>query len=119
MIEAEFHANWISPGGEEMDITPKPNGISRILFLPDSARTYDYRRDHYRIDNIRRPLADDPLVTEYIKACEGKEGGCPGDLERHARPEHQASLHHVVRQDAERGAAAGDGLQHSDPGRFP
>jgi hypothetical protein len=51
MIEAEFHANWISPEGKQIDITPKPEGISKILFLPDSTRTYDYNRDHYRIDN--------------------------------------------------------------------
>jgi hypothetical protein len=70
MIEAEFHANWISPGGEQIDITPKPEGISRILFLPASTDIYDYNREYYRIDNIRRPLADDPLVAEYIRATE-------------------------------------------------
>jgi len=66
MIEAEFHAIWISPEDEQIDITPKPEGIRRILFLPDSARAYDYNRGHYRIDNIRRPLTDDPLVLELI-----------------------------------------------------
>jgi len=70
MIEAERHANWISPRGNEIDITPKPSGISEILFLPTNTWTYDYRRRAKRFHNIRRPVVDDPLVVEFIRISE-------------------------------------------------
>jgi hypothetical protein len=70
MIEAVFHAIWISPKSEQFDITPKRKSVRTVLFLPDSARTYDYRRGCYRIDNVRRPLSNNPLVAEFITAFE-------------------------------------------------
>ena len=35
-MEAEFHAVWVSPSGEMIDITPKIDDESSILFLPDT-----------------------------------------------------------------------------------
>lgn len=83
MIEAEFHAVWISSENDPIDITPKPVGIDSVLFLPDSTRTYDYNRDYYRVDNIRRPLSTDPLISEFIRLSEEifeyEERHFPGD----------------------------------------
>lgn len=70
MIEAEFHAIWISPENTPIDITPKPVNMQKILFLPDSERVYDYSADYYRVDNIRRPLSNNPLVSDFIKISE-------------------------------------------------
>jgi hypothetical protein len=70
LVEAEYHSIWISPKDEQINITPQPKNIRRILFLPASTWAYDYSRRHYRIDNIRRPLSDDPLVAEFITISE-------------------------------------------------
>ena len=61
MIEAEFHSVWISPLKNLVDITPADE--KRILFLPDNNRTYE----GVTINNIRAPLLNDPLVSEFIK----------------------------------------------------
>jgi len=34
MLTAEFHAVWRNDAGEMFDITPKPGGEQRILFVP-------------------------------------------------------------------------------------
>jgi hypothetical protein len=39
-LEGEFHAVWVAPTGELIDITPGQEGVSRLLFLPDSGRTF-------------------------------------------------------------------------------
>lgn len=63
MIEAEFHAVWNTPDGERRDVTPKALPFPRILFLPDPRLKYDERQ----INNIRRPLTDDPRVRSFIR----------------------------------------------------
>ena len=70
MIEAVFHAIWISPNKEQIDITPKRKNVSSVLFLPDGGRTYDYSHKLRQIDNVRRPLSNNPLVAEFIVASE-------------------------------------------------
>lgn len=69
-IEAEYHANWISPQNDELGITPKQGDITEILFLPDNTQEYDYSRDYYKVDNRRFPLSDDPNVPKLIRAFE-------------------------------------------------
>ncbi|OFZ53607.1 MAG: hypothetical protein A3D92_20775 [Bacteroidetes bacterium RIFCSPHIGHO2_02_FULL_44_7] len=67
MAEAEFHAVWKDINGNLHDVTPKEMpGITKILFLPDPARSYSGRQ----IDNIRIALKDDPLVHDFIKNAE-------------------------------------------------
>lgn len=39
-LEAEFHAVWVSPAGELVDVSPKASGEKRILFLADDDLTY-------------------------------------------------------------------------------
>lgn len=66
MIEAEFHAVWKSPEGNLLDITPKVDGESTVLFLPDPVRI----DEGGRIDNIRRALKQDRVIEDFISACE-------------------------------------------------
>ncbi|MBN2313371.1 MAG: hypothetical protein JXM79_05540 [Sedimentisphaerales bacterium] len=71
MIEAVYHAIWISPQGEPIDITPKKQeNADRILFLEDSKDKYNDGLYFRRIDNVRKPLSGDPLVAEFIEMCE-------------------------------------------------
>lgn len=66
LVEAEFHAVWLSPSGEMVDITPKPHGEARILFVPDERLRYDGNA----VDNVRLPLRDDQLIRHFIRASE-------------------------------------------------
>jgi hypothetical protein len=66
LVEAEFHAAWLSPDGSLIDVTPKVDGESQVLFLPDSNRAYDGTL----VDNVRRPLSDDPYVRQCIAQSE-------------------------------------------------
>ncbi len=63
LMEAEFHAVWISPEGDLIDISPRPIQFKEIMFLPDSSIVYSGRQ----IDNIRIPLSKNPKVKEYIR----------------------------------------------------
>ncbi|WP_237051002.1 SEC-C domain-containing protein [Lysobacter capsici] len=66
LVEAEFHAVWLSPDGGMVDITPKPHGETRILFVPDERRRYDGRV----VDNVRMSLRDDQLIRHFIRVSE-------------------------------------------------
>jgi hypothetical protein len=66
LIEAEFHAVWRSPTGRLLDLTPKDQGESTILFLEDPTASYDYSRPGDWRDNLRRALADHPDVHRLI-----------------------------------------------------
>lgn len=68
LVEAEFHAVWVSSEGEMVDITPKPQGETRILFVPDQRRRYD----GIVVDNVRMPLRDDQLISDFIQVAEMK-----------------------------------------------
>jgi hypothetical protein len=71
VIQAQYHAVWISPEGEYLDITPKSFHADRILFLPDTKGKYnDGSRFNKRFDNARWPLSNDPLVSEFVEICE-------------------------------------------------
>ena len=47
-LTAEFHAIWVSPAGELIDITPKPQGETGIAFAPDPRYPADF-------DFLKRP----------------------------------------------------------------
>jgi hypothetical protein len=63
-VEAEFHAVWVSPQGQYLDITPKPERDTRILFLPDDSRKWEDKL----VPNIRVPMIDGPEIQEFFKA---------------------------------------------------
>ena len=62
-IEAEFHCVWASPAGHCVDVTPKPEPLARILFLPDTRRAWSGRR----VDNIRQSLRDDRVIVDFLR----------------------------------------------------
>lgn len=66
LVEAEFHAVWVSPEGELVEITPKQDGEENILFLPDPSMTYTGLRK----DNVRLAVRDDLLVHHFIHVSE-------------------------------------------------
>jgi len=66
MIEAEFHTIWRSPVGDFKDVTPEEQPFEQVLFLSDDILKYKEEQ----IDNIRKPLSDNPDVLDYIKAHE-------------------------------------------------
>ncbi len=66
LMEAEFHAVWISPDGDLIDISPRPIEFKEIMFLPDSSAVYSGKQ----IDNIRIPLSKNPKAKEFISLCE-------------------------------------------------
>jgi hypothetical protein len=47
-LTAEFHAVWVSPSGELIDITPKPQRETRVVFAPDPRYAADF-------DFLKRP----------------------------------------------------------------
>ena len=53
-IEAEFHAVWVDDNENYIDISPKPDGEKRILFLKDN----DKEIIKGPVDNIRKVLHD-------------------------------------------------------------
>jgi hypothetical protein len=67
MLEAVFHAIWVSPENECIDITPKEWNDKEILFLPDSTLKYDFSSDYYRVAGRYKPLCDNPFVTKFIE----------------------------------------------------
>lgn len=68
LVEAEFHAVWLSPNGDLIDITPKLHGETRILFVADKRRIYA----GVTVDNVRMPLRDDQIIHHFIEVSEAK-----------------------------------------------
>lgn len=68
MIEAEFHAVWEDAAQQLHDLTPAPNSIDTILFLPDAARAPNGRR----LNNVRRALSPAPEIQKYIEAADAE-----------------------------------------------
>jgi len=66
LLEAEFHAVWLSPENKLLDITPKPFKVEKILFLPDRSMRYEGKQ----IDNKRVPLSNNPITRDFIGICE-------------------------------------------------
>jgi hypothetical protein len=66
LLEAEFHAVWLSPENELMDVTPKPFKVEKILFLPDPIMRYEGKQ----VNNIRVPLSNNPLTRDIIGICD-------------------------------------------------
>jgi len=65
-LEAEFHAIWISPGGEPSDILPRTDGATRLLFLPDTHRAFHGES----IPSRFRALSRSPDVLAVVRDAE-------------------------------------------------
>lgn len=63
LLNAERYACWLSPDGELTDVTPKPDGETRIVFLSDP-QPWTGQRVCPRL----HPLCNLPSVKAYITA---------------------------------------------------
>ena len=61
-LNAEFHAVWVSSTGQFIDVTPKVDGESNILFLPDSKRLYKGQL----VENWKKLLADNRFTRQWM-----------------------------------------------------
>ena len=61
-LNAEFHAVWVSPTGEFIDVTPKVDGEGSILFLPDSKRSFNGPP----VENRKKLLVDNELTRRWM-----------------------------------------------------
>jgi hypothetical protein len=68
-IEGEHHAVYEGPNGPPwLDITPAPEETPQQtrLFLPDDSAIYEFDNPTFRRDNIRKALAADLLIDEFL-----------------------------------------------------
>jgi hypothetical protein len=63
IIEGTFHACWKDLSGQFVDITPKRDRETEILFLPDSTRVYK----NEPVDNVRLILTKNPTLVAQFK----------------------------------------------------
>lgn len=70
LLNAEAHAVWVSEERELVDVTPKPDGETKILFVPDARVCFPRERGELACDNVRKALIDSPLVHRLISVCE-------------------------------------------------
>ncbi len=62
LLHALFHCNWLSPSGELIDITPKVDGETKILFLPDPANQWKGRY----VPSRRKARRTDPVIARFV-----------------------------------------------------
>lgn len=65
LLHAEFHCTWLSSNGKIFDITPKADGETQILFLPDQIVKWKGRVVPSRRKTRRRNPAIDRFVALY------------------------------------------------------
>lgn len=81
LVEAEFHVVWADPGGNLVDVTPKPDGEQRILFVRDSSVIWDFsapvgNKRKFLVDTLQtRQLAEINSKLDALRARYWKEGG--------------------------------------------
>jgi len=68
LLEAEFHAVWVSLADELIDVTPKVDREQKILFLPDANRVWEGEP----VDNVRFPLLDNSYTSHLIRYSEAR-----------------------------------------------
>ncbi len=67
LAEAEYHQIWRSPGGDLVDLNPRPAiAVSSITFVADLSRPYKGRQR----DNFRLALSTKPGIHAFIAMCE-------------------------------------------------
>lgn len=108
LVEAEFHAVWLSPQGHMEEITPKPHGETSVLFVPDERRSYDGQV----VDNVRVALHDDQLIEHFIRVSHAIAQAMACSARDHESPERIAPLRQVQRF---LGRSIHSGLREHDP----
>ena len=108
LVEAEFHAVWLSPQGRMEEITPKPHGETSVLFVPDERRSYDGQV----VDNVRMALHGDQLIEHFIRVSRAiAQAVADGGRDR-GPPEQIAPLRQAQRF---LGCSIHSGLREHDP----
>jgi hypothetical protein len=108
LVEAEFHAVWLSPQGRMEEITPKPHGEAAVLFVPDDRRRYEGRV----VDNVRMALEDDQLIEDFIRVSRAIVQATAGIGADRRAPQRIAPLRQVQRF---LGRSIHAGLREHDP----
>jgi hypothetical protein len=67
MLTAEFHGVWISPEGLLIDITPKPQRETQIVFVPDESYPMNFDFDD-RPTNRRYRIPQEPDYRSLASA---------------------------------------------------
>ncbi|SEJ01382.1 SEC-C metal-binding domain-containing protein [Frateuria terrea] len=93
LVEAEFHAVWLSPGGQMEEITPKRHGETSVLFVPDERCGYEGKV----VDNVRVPLDDDQLIHHFIRVSRAIVEASADGTRAGDRPKRIASLRRAQR----------------------
>ena len=66
-LDAEFHSVWVNPVSDELrDVTPQGDEESHILFMRDSAGSYDLELQPY-VKNRRKALREDSQIQDYLE----------------------------------------------------
>lgn len=68
-IEAEHHAIWKDGVGTCVDVTPRRDSETSVLFLQDQKAKFYTTNPNWR-DNQRQSLVDDSRVFNFLKATE-------------------------------------------------
>lgn len=69
LLTGEFHAVWDDPAGELIDITPKPHGETRIVFVADPTypENFDFdKRPLNRRQRLYEPADPSAEIAEHI-----------------------------------------------------
>lgn len=69
LLHAEFHCNWMTPTGELIDITPKVDGETAILFLSDPARRWAGRL----VPSRRKARRNSPPLARLVAVLEERD----------------------------------------------
>jgi hypothetical protein len=108
LVEAEFHAVWLSPQGRMEEITPKPHGETSVLFVPDERRRYHGEV----VDNVRMALHEDQLIEHFIRVSRAIAQATAAAAHDRERPGRIAPLRQVQRF---LGCSIHSGLREHDP----
>ena len=85
MLTAEFHCVWEDAEGRLLDITPKPMGETRILFVPDRSYPGDFNFDHRPLNRRKRLYVETDPSEEVARAIAQLAGGKRQYEERRAQ----------------------------------
>jgi hypothetical protein len=69
LLTGEFHAVWVDPAGQLIDITPKPHAETRIVFVPDQSYFENFDFDDRPLNRrwrLYEPADPSAEIAEHI-----------------------------------------------------
>lgn len=70
LLQAEHHAVWSAPNGNRIDVSPKLDRETSILFLPDSRNLWT---GDQIVLSIHRLLSNDPMTRQIVAMAEAHQ----------------------------------------------